>query len=72
MSGNASEVKKQFEQEGISIADWARARGFSVVMVYRVLSGKVKGRRGEAHRIAVELGLKKRPNSPRFSKNVAA
>jgi len=28
------------------------------VMVHHVLSGKVKGRRGEAHHIAVALGIK--------------
>jgi hypothetical protein len=27
-------------------------------MVHHVLSGKVKGRRGEAHHIAVALGIK--------------
>jgi gp16 family phage-associated protein len=72
MAKKASQVKAQFMAEGVSIAQWARVRGFNVVMVYRVIAGTVKGRRGEAHRIAVELGLKAEPKSPRFSQSIAA
>ena len=72
MANKSPQVKAQFKAEGVSMADWARARGFNVVMVYRVLAGTVKGNRGEAHRIAVALGLKKPPKTPQFSGDVAA
>jgi gp16 family phage-associated protein len=72
MADKRSEVKARFVAEGISIAQWARARGFSEVMAYRVLAGKVKGTRGEAHRIAVALGLKVEPREPRFRSDAAA
>ena len=65
-------VRRQFEAEGISIAAWARARGFNCITVYRVLNGKLKGTRGEAYRIAVALGLRREPATPRFRPGVAA
>jgi gp16 family phage-associated protein len=72
MTHNPSQVKERFAQEGVSIAEWARARGFNCVTVYRVLSGKLKGARGEAHDIAVALGLKERPATELFRKDIAA
>jgi gp16 family phage-associated protein len=72
MSEKRSEVKARFKAEGVSIAKWAKARGFNVLTVYRVLDGRVKGIRGEAHQIAVALGLKKEPKSPTFSGDIAA
>lgn len=72
MKKSPAEVKKQFTAEGVSISNWARTRGFSVVMVYRVLAGTTKGTRGEAHKIAVALGLKEEPKAPQFSPSIAA
>ncbi|WP_199742106.1 hypothetical protein [Vulcaniibacterium tengchongense] len=46
------------DARGISIRGWARANGVKASAVYHLLSGKNKGRRGEAHRAAVLLGLK--------------
>jgi gp16 family phage-associated protein len=66
MTETREAVKAQFEAEGMSIAEWARIRGFNVIAVYRVLSGKVQGTPGEAHRIAVALGLKEEPAELRF------
>lgn len=51
-------VKKQFFDQGITVVEWARAHEFDVHLVYGVLSGRTKARRGESHRIAVALGLK--------------
>lgn len=52
----------QFRQElalrGITVADWARFHGFSPAMVHQVLGGKLRCVRGQAHAIAVRLGLK--------------
>lgn len=72
MSKNRDQVKAQFVAEGVSIAEWARARGFNCLTVYRVLAGTVKGKRGEAHRIAVALGLKKPAEARAFSNDLAA
>lgn len=54
----ATEVRKDFDRRGISIAQFARDNGLNQGIVYQVLSGAKKGRRGEAHRAAVLLGIK--------------
>ena len=51
-------VKTQFRQAGISVSGWARANGFSRNAVVDVLRGHRIGNYGEAHRVAVALGLK--------------
>ena len=67
-----TQVKARFAEEGVSVAEWAKAHGFNRTAVYRVLSGKVKGTRGESHRIAVALGLKAEPPTLRFRPTVDA
>ncbi len=52
------EVLQEFRARGLSISGWARAHGFSVPLVYQVISGKKLGMRGQCHEIAVVLGLK--------------
>lgn len=54
-----NEVKAEFLYRGESIAEWARKRGYKRRTVYAVISGELKGTRGIAHNIAVELGIKK-------------
>lgn len=54
----AEEVRSAFLASGLTIADWAKQNGFKTDLVYSVLRGRVRGARGEAHRIAVALGLK--------------
>ena len=53
------QVRRKFEDSGMTVAEWARRHGFSVGCVYDVLRGKSLGRRGEAHRVAVALGIKR-------------
>ena len=53
------EVKDELRRKGISIARWARANGFDSILIYQLLAKRKKGLRGEAHRAAVMLGLKK-------------
>lgn len=53
-----SEVRQEFARLGCSISEWARASGYSVPLVYQVLSGTRKAMRGQSHDIAVALGLK--------------
>lgn len=55
-------VRKIFENEGISVTDWARKRGFRREDVYAVLNGRSKGTRGKGHVIAVALGIKPKPD----------
>jgi len=55
---NCQQVRGAFERSGVPIAEWARARGYSVDLVYQVLEGRRRCLRGQSHKIAVELGLK--------------
>lgn len=52
------EVRRAFEEHGLTVAEWAQAKGFKQDMVYAVLLGRARGLRGEAHKIALALGLK--------------
>lgn len=54
----SSQVLKDLDKSGRSIADFARENGLKLPTVYRVLKGTNKGKRGEAHRAAVLLGMK--------------
>lgn len=53
------QVREAFTAAGISVADWARQNHFSTPLVYAVLQGRNQASRGESHRIAVALGVKK-------------
>lgn len=53
-----AEIRDAFVEAGLSVTDWADMHGFRRESVYAVLSGRSKGRRGQAHKIAVALGLK--------------
>lgn len=53
------EVKQQFRDAGVSVLDWSRANGFNPRVVYTVLNDRRPAVRGESHRIAVALGLKR-------------
>jgi len=57
-------VRDRFEASGTVVAEWARERGFNVNLVHQVLAGRGKWKRGETHRIAVALGLKKEAPAP--------
>ena len=54
-------TKGAFYARGERISEWALAHGFSKAMVYSVLSGRSRARHGQAHLIAVALGLKAPP-----------
>jgi gp16 family phage-associated protein len=51
------DLKMQFLVKGIAVSDWARQNNFPQGLVYSVINGQVKARRGKAHAIAVQLGL---------------
>ncbi|WP_153117014.1 DNA-binding protein [Rhodocyclus tenuis] len=54
-------VRQRFWARGETIAEWAASNGFSPATTYSLLAGRLRARRGEAHRIAVALGLKPAP-----------
>jgi len=54
-----SQIREELSNLGISISEWARARGYSPGLVHQVLSGRLRCSRGQAHEVAVSLGLKK-------------
>lgn len=69
------QVKQQFALHGLSIREWAAARGFSESLVYAVLRGKNKALRGQSFQIAVALGIKDAPSlqtAPTFVTEVLA
>jgi gp16 family phage-associated protein len=55
------EVLGEFRARGETVTAWARQHGFQRQSVYGVLTGRIKGFRGEAHRVAVALGIKASP-----------
>lgn len=52
------QVKAEFARAGKTFAGWARANGYPVAIVNELMRGRLKGRRGKTHEIAVLLGLK--------------
>lgn len=62
MLRKAREVRQHFDDCGVSIADWAQQRGFSVALTRAILSGKRRCVRGQSHHIAVALGIKRIAN----------
>ena len=56
-------AKNSFYARGEQISTWAQQHGFSKDLVYSVLAGRSKAHRGQAHKIAVALGLKPQPSN---------
>lgn len=54
----ADQARDALKAKGISITQWAIANKFSPNLVFEVLGGRKKCVRGQAHEIAVKLGLK--------------
>ena len=52
------QVRQEFDRQGMTVARWARENNCRQTACYEVLYGKHKGKRGEAHRVAVLLGIK--------------
>lgn len=57
-----SDVRRQFLAAGISIRGWAEERGYPPHLVYAALNGRLKGQRGLAHQVMIDLGLKSAPS----------
>ncbi|HEY0288018.1 MAG TPA: DNA-binding protein [Pseudomonas sp.] len=54
----AAQAKAWLEQQGKSVQEFARENNVDPATTYQILSGRKKGRRGEAHKVAVLLGMK--------------
>lgn len=53
-----NQFKETLRKQGKTITDWARENGFPRQEVYRVLNGQSKAYYGQAHNIAVAMGIK--------------
>jgi len=60
---SADDVWAEMRRNGITVADWARERGFGPQLVYAVLTGRRQCVRGQSHDIAIALGLKEIPSN---------
>lgn len=54
----ADQVRAEFNRLGVSMAAWARQHQVGRSLLYEVLAGRKKCKRGDSHKIAVLLGLK--------------
>ncbi|MDP2144420.1 MAG: DNA-binding protein [Gallionella sp.] len=52
------QARNEFNYRGESVTGWSRKHGFNPESVKKVLNGDSKCLRGNAHRIAVVLGIK--------------
>lgn len=52
------QAREALDRKGISIAEFSRQHELNKNLVSDLLNGRKKGRRGEAHRAAVLLGIK--------------
>lgn len=62
-TGELERVRMDFMVKGLTVTTWARENQFPRELVYAVMSGRAKARRGQSHAIAVRLGLIKLPLS---------
>jgi len=54
--------RADLDSRGETVADYCRRYGLDYNAMYDVLRGRAKGRRGNAHKIYVALGLKRAPS----------
>ena len=54
----AAQAKAWLEHQGKSVQEFAREHGIDPATTSQVLAGRKKGKRGEAHKVAVLLGMK--------------
>lgn len=52
------QAREALDRKGMSIAEFCRIHALNKNLVSDLLNGRKKGRRGEAHRAAVLLGIK--------------
>ncbi|MGJ4748706.1 hypothetical protein ACQV5M_20260, partial [Leptospira sp. SA-E8] len=52
------QVRFEMEQAGVPLKEWCRAQKVSYDIARGVISGRIKAKRGQAHLIAIALGMK--------------
>lgn len=57
------QFKQALRQRGETITQWSANHGFNRHAVYRVLNGFDKAHYGQAHQIAVAIGMKPGPST---------
>ena len=62
-----AKARAAITDSGESIAEWSRRNNLDLQMTGHVLRGSLKATRGEAFRVAVALGLRKRIAKKRIS-----
>ncbi len=50
--------RADLDARGESVSDYCRRKGLNYDAMFMVLRGRSKGKRGEAHKVFVALGLK--------------
>lgn len=55
----AKQFRQELQERGESVAGWASRHGLQAQVVHDLLRGRSTGLRGESHRAAVLMGLKK-------------
>ena len=58
MIKTTDEIRRELADYGVAVSEWARRHGYSPALVPQVLAGRLRCQRGQAHEIAVRLGLK--------------
>lgn len=58
MPRTSDEVLEDLASKGVSVAAWARAKGYDADLTRAILRKERACLRGQSHNIAVELGLK--------------
>lgn len=53
----------ELEARGETLVEWSKRHDFPLHAVYQMTSGITKGRRGQAHQIAVAMGIKADPSA---------
>lgn len=56
-----ADARNWLDRHGVTVSDWARNNGFEPAIVFALLSGRTRGRRGQAYQAAVALGLRAGP-----------
>jgi len=54
--------RADLDARGETVADFCRRKGLDYNAMYEVLRGRSKGRRGQAHKVFIALGLKRGPS----------
>lgn len=58
------EFRAKLDAQGKSVRQWAKENGFNIHLVNAINIGRLKCKRGQAHEIAVAMGIKADPDAP--------